>query len=136
MVISVTLPLPGFTGISRTYEELTDWLIDGLGDSGVSGVRREGTSDLAIGDQKIGGSCIYRVPGLIYYSTTLLVDPDIDLVERYLEHPPREPEYRRGRPHREFMTSLKETSGITEIRGFMDRFNVSLGPLPTGVDQA
>jgi lipoate-protein ligase A len=40
------------------------------------------------------------------YSATLLVDPDLDLVERYLAHPPREPEYRRGRPHRDFMGRL------------------------------
>ncbi|MDO9172389.1 MAG: lipoate--protein ligase family protein, partial [bacterium] len=33
----------------------------------------------------------------------LLFDPDLDLMERLLPHPPREPGYRRGRPHRAFL---------------------------------
>lgn len=113
-VISVTIPLPGITGISRAYDMLTEWLTAGLEHAGIAGVHREGTSDLAIGDRKIGGSCIYRIPGLLYYSTTLLVEPEIDKVERYLKHPPREPEYRRRRPHRDFMTSLIEEAGGAE----------------------
>ena len=60
-----------------------------------------------LGERKIGGSCIWRTRGLLYYSTTLLVDPDLDLCERYLPHPPREPAYRAGRPHRAFMGSLR-----------------------------
>ena len=96
-------------------------------------MKREGTSDLAIGDRKIGGSCIYRVPGLLFYSTTLLLDPDIDLIERYLRHPPREPDYRKGRPHREFMTSLKDAAGISDPEEFTARLERSLGPVPDGV---
>ena len=83
--------------------------------------RQRGVSDLVIGaagarDRKIGGACIYRTRGLLYYSTTLLVGPDLDLVERYLPHPPREPEYREGRGHREFMGSLREM-GLAESAG-------------------
>ena len=32
---------------------------------------------------KIGGSCIFRRKDVLYYSTTLLVSPRIDLIERY-----------------------------------------------------
>ncbi len=35
------------------------------------------------------------------------LDPDLDLVDRYLLYPPREPDYRYGRSHRKFMGSLK-----------------------------
>ena len=69
------------------------------------------------------GSCIYRTRGLLYYSTTLLLDPDLELVERYLPHPPREPEYRRGRPHRDFMTSVRDVLGP----GAADRFAADMG---------
>jgi lipoate-protein ligase A len=31
---------------------------------------------------------------------------DLTLVERLLRHPPREPEYRGGRPHRAFLANL------------------------------
>jgi hypothetical protein len=36
-----------------------------------------------------------------------LIDPDLDLIDRYLLYPPREPDYRSGRSHRRFMGSLK-----------------------------
>jgi lipoate-protein ligase A len=110
LIVSLTLPLPGLAGIRNAYDRITDWLIAGLTRAGVSGAYREGASDLALADRKIGGACIYRQRGLLHYTTTLLVDPDVELVERYLPHPPREPEYRRGRSHRAFMGELVRTS--------------------------
>ncbi len=57
-----------------------------------------------------GGYTLYlgNNPFLYYYQASLLVNPDLSLFERYLYYPPREPSYRRGRPHREFCTSLTE----------------------------
>ena len=107
VIVSVALPRPGIGGIKSAFAEISDWLIAGLAECGIQDVRQRGISDLAIGARKIGGSCIYRTRGLLYYSTTLLVDPDLDLVDRYLPHPPREPDYRAGRGHREFMGALK-----------------------------
>jgi len=106
LVISVALPLPGLAGIRTAYDRITEWLIAALARCGIAGVRREGICDLALEDRKLGGACIYRRRDLLYYSTTLLVAPDIGKVERYLRHPPREPQYRRGRTHREFMGAL------------------------------
>lgn len=114
-VVSVGLPLPGISHIKTTFEKVGDWVIEGLAACGVTGVAQRGVSDLAIGDKKIGGSCVYRTRGLFYYSTTLLVDPDFDLVDRYLPHPPREPEYRAGRGHREFMGSLRELFSLRQV---------------------
>ncbi|MDH3285080.1 MAG: hypothetical protein OEQ13_10095 [Acidobacteriota bacterium] len=108
LIVSVVRPLPGLTGISTHFEWLSAWLADVLAGLGIRGVAHEGTSDLAVGGRKIGGSCIFRRKDLLYYSTTLLVEPRIDLIERYIAHPPREPEYRRGRPHREFLRGLSD----------------------------
>jgi lipoate-protein ligase A len=110
LIVSLTLPLPGLTGIRSAYDRITGWLISSLARVGVSGVHREGVSDLALEDRKIGGACIYRQRGLLHYTATLLIDPDIELAERYLPHPPREPAYRRGRSHRAFMGALARTS--------------------------
>ena len=126
LIVSVTLPLPGLTGISRAYDDLTRWMIDGLKLAGVKDVERAGTSDLSLDGRKIGGSCIYRAPGLLFYSTTLLVDPEIGLIERYLRHPPREPEYRKGRSHREFMLPLTDVMEIDDVAGFQERLTRSL----------
>ncbi len=56
--------------------------------------------------RKIGGSALYRAKGLLYYSTTLLAAPDVSAMERWLAHPPREPDYRRGRRHADFVGAL------------------------------
>ncbi len=36
-------------------------------------------------------------------------------MERYLKHPPREPEYRLKRPHRDFVIGLKELGLVEDI---------------------
>ena len=107
LIISVAAPLEGIGGIKTAFSSISDWIITALTTCDVPGVKQRGISDLAIGDRKIGGSCIYRTRGLVYYSTTLLLDPDLGLVDRYLLYPPREPDYRAGRSHRKFMGSLK-----------------------------
>ena len=111
LIVSVVLPLPGLTGIRPAFNALTQWLIDGLDRIGVPGVEHDGISDLVRHERKVSGSCVYRAKGLFYYSATLLVDPDLAAVSRYLAHPPREPEYRRGRPHDLFMGRLSLPDG-------------------------
>lgn len=108
VIVSVVLPAPGFGENPRYFNLISKWLIAGLNEVGISGVQRRGISDLAIEDKKIGGSCIYRSKGILYFSTTILVDPDISLMELYLKHPPREPEYRAGRSHSQFIMPLRK----------------------------
>jgi lipoate-protein ligase A len=109
LVVSVVLPVAGFGDNPRHFERITDWLTTGLERAGVPNVRQRGISDLALGERKIGGACIYRARDLLFYTTTLLVTPDTDLMNRYLAHPPREPDYRRNRTHSDFVTSLSRT---------------------------
>jgi lipoate---protein ligase len=116
LVVSVAVAMPGLGGIKSAFSAVSEWIIGCLFRCGVPGVTQHGVSDLVIGERKIGGSCIYRTKGLLYYSTTLLVNHDPEHVGRYLKHPPREPEYRRGRPHHEFMVSLREL-GLAEDPG-------------------
>jgi len=82
------------------------WLIDGLRRVGADGVYQAGICDLVLGNRKIAGAAIYRSKDLLYYSASLLVTADLDRIARYLRHPPREPEYRAGRDHRAFLTTL------------------------------
>jgi lipoate-protein ligase A len=112
IIVSVVWPLPGLGGIKKAFDDISRALIKGLAEAGLSGVTQEGVSDLVLDGRKIGGSCIYRSRDLLYYSTTLLIDPDLGLVERYLKHPPREPDYRDGRSHSDFMGSIAESLGM------------------------
>lgn len=74
---------------------------------GVRDLRLNGYSDISIGDKKISGSSIYRSRGRVFYHAVLNVSLSPGVIERYLRHPSREPDYRRRRPHRHFVTSLK-----------------------------
>ena len=123
LIVSLALPLPGIGHIRTAFDAVTAWMIDGLAAAGVADVVQRGVSDLVIAERKIGGSCVYRTRGLLYYSTTVLIDQNMPLVGRYLLHPPREPEYRRGRPHDAFMGSLKSLCGVNLDSDFPARLN-------------
>ena len=123
VIVSCTLPLPGLGGTTKAFRTISKWVIDALDQTGLHDVHQAGTSDLALGEQKIGGACIYRTKDLLYYSTTLLFQPDLGLVDRYLKHPPREPEYRAGRKHSAFMGSLAGSMPPQDIGSFAFRVN-------------
>jgi lipoate-protein ligase A len=108
VIVTVTLPATGIGDNPRHFASLSRWLVDGLARirGGFGEVQQRGISDLALGDRKVGGACIYRSKGLLCYSATLLVEPQVELMERYLKHPPREPDYRGGRSHARFVGTL------------------------------
>jgi len=106
LVISLALPAPGFGQVDKLWRGLTGWLLTGLEAAGVPGLYQDGICDLVLADRKVGGAAMYRARGLVYYSTTLLLSPRVDLMERYLPHPPREPDYRQGRSHSEFVGAI------------------------------
>lgn len=89
-------------------EQMSGAVTSALAKAGVSrlAVRRGG--DVTLGDRKVMGACLYVGAGTAIYGASLLVNPDLSLVDRFLHHPPREPEYRRGRSHGEFLTSLRQ----------------------------
>ncbi len=111
VIVSIALPVEGLGGIHHHFRWISAWIAAELEGLGIAGVRREGVSDLAIDGRKFGGSCIHRSKDLLHYGLTLLVDGDVSRIERYLPHPPREPAYRRGRPHRAFVRPLAEHPG-------------------------
>jgi len=108
VIVSVALPIERIGEIDRHFRGLSAWMSEALARLGAHGVARRGVSDLALGERKLGGSCMAMTRDLLYYSTTILVAPDVALMERYLRHPPREPGYRRGRPHRDFVAVLSD----------------------------
>lgn len=81
-------------------------IISALEDLGVKGLSIKGISDITVGDRKILGASLHRRRDVVLYQGSLLVDPEMGMFDRYLKHPKKEPDYRAGRPHREFLTSL------------------------------
>ena len=74
------------------------------------GARRRGTSDLALGELKFSGNSVRCKRRHLLYHGTLLYDFDLPLVSRALKMPPRQPDYRQGRSHGEFIRNLSTTA--------------------------
>ena len=106
VIVCVAQHAPGIGENKAHFSRLNDWLIDGLAVAGITGLRQDGISDLVIGDRKVAGACLHRSRDTLFYSASLLVDPQLDRMVRYLAHPPHEPPYRCGRSHAEFITTL------------------------------
>lgn len=77
---------------------------------------QKGISDIAVGPKKIVGSSIFRRRQYVLYQASVLLDLNLPLMERLLQYPPREPDYRKGRSHADFVTSLHELGVETESR--------------------
>ncbi len=75
---------------------------------GVGGVATRGVSDLCVGERKVAGSSLRLWRGRVLYQVSVLVDADVALLERYLRMPTRQPAYRAGRGHRDFVLTLRE----------------------------
>jgi lipoate-protein ligase A len=65
-----------------------------------------GTSDLAIGPRKFSGNSLRCKRSHLVYHGTLLYDFPLALVGELLKTPPRQPEYRHGRAHGDFVANL------------------------------
>ncbi len=92
---------------NREYAHaVNDWLIDALRGAGVRGIEQRGISDLAIADRKIAGTSVFRRRRILFYQASLLVNNDPAEFERFLAFPRQVPDYRRGRGHAAFCTTL------------------------------
>lgn len=90
-------------------------------------VKFDGTCDLVLRGRKVSGNAVRIGRDRMLYHGTLLLDMDVQWVGRLLKHPPREPEYRAGRDHLEFVgnlgidpgelvSSLREVWQASEVR--------------------
>ncbi len=70
--------------------------------------QQRGISDIAVADRKIVGSSIFRRKSYLLYQASILVELELELMSLLLKQPPREPDYRRGRSHAEFVTCLRD----------------------------
>jgi lipoate-protein ligase A len=106
LVVSILKRGDNFRAPGLYFRAYGEKIIRALESLGVVNLRVDGISDICIGDKKVVGSSIYRNKDFVFYHGVLNVSEGADMLERYLKHPRREPGYRKGRPHSEFVTSL------------------------------
>jgi lipoate-protein ligase A len=88
----------------------------------VAGVHEAGASDLALGDHKFSGNSMRCKRRCLLYHGTLLYDFPLGQIGRYLGPPARQPDYRRQRPHGEFVVNLPldRTTLVSAVREAFD----------------
>lgn len=135
--------LPGSQTIAGAMEAALRPVLDALGLLGVH-AHLAGLSDLAAPGaggalRKLAGNSQARKRRSVLVHGTLLAAPDWALMDRVLKHPSREPDYRAGRGHRAFLTSLQDlgapislaalSASLRRILGQID--SESTEPLPS-----
>jgi len=105
-VISIVKPEKVLKSPRVYFNDYNGKIIRALKTLGIKSLSLKGISDICLGKQKILGSSIYRNKDMVFYHAVLNRAESVELLERYLRHPPREPEYRGGRSHKDFVTSL------------------------------
>lgn len=80
-------------------------------------LKTHGISDLALADsagrlRKVAGCSLYMPRDFALYLASILVNPDLGEIATYLSHPSREPDYRSGRDHGDFLVGLGEACGL------------------------
>jgi lipoate-protein ligase A len=115
---------PALRSIDVAHRFVLGRMVSGL-QTIFSGVACRGTSDLVISgasaapslegepkasDKKFSGNSVRCKRGHLLYHGTLLYDFDLSLVEQLLATPPRQPAYRAGRSHGQFICNIPATA--------------------------
>lgn len=103
---------------------IAEAIVRALQSVGLPEARVRGLGDVALGQRKVLGSSLYARRDVALYQGSLLVGSDLELISQYLPHPSREPDYRQGRSHLEFVTTLEQAGyrrGMQALKGALER---------------
>jgi lipoate---protein ligase len=107
VVLAIVTEVDSDFGNREYARAVNGWIIEALASLGVHGLEQRGITDLALHGRKVLGTSIYRSRRVLFYQASLLVSNDVSVFSRYLEHPYAEPDYRQGRDHGTFCTTLR-----------------------------
>jgi lipoate-protein ligase A len=119
--VTVILPdtaAPGLSAVDVAHGYVMDWIARSIRQAGPA-VALAGRGDLVIGDRKCAGSAQRRMKGWFMVHCSILYDFSIERIGRYLAIPRRQPDYRQGRSHHEFLSNvgLTRTILVDALRG-------------------
>ena len=115
LIVSIVMNQSGFNGGKIYFKMINNKIIDSLNSLGINNLHNRGISDIAINDVKILGSALYQNKDVVFYHAVLNVSESIGLIEKYIKHPNREPDYRKNRSHQDFVTSLAKENYSIDI---------------------
>lgn len=135
LVISVKLPLKNTLNTHHYFKVINSSIIEALSALGIKDLGNKGISDISIGLKKILGSSIYRKHQTLFYHAVLNISEPIENISLYLKHPKKEPDYRLGRTHDEFVTSLGIEGYEFSFSQLCEKIEKSLKQLIVGLSQ-
>lgn len=118
------------------FNRFNDHIIGSIAKNHTPKFATRGISDIAMGELKILGSSMYRGRGYMFYHAVLNFDEPSTTFQKYLKHPNNEPDYRKGRMHHEFVTSLKETGYPESIHYLKNEISASLSTILSNYEVA
>lgn len=133
LVLSTTITALKFVNPDIYFRRINDLIINILNKAGITDIQTKGISDIAIGEKKILGSAIYRNHQKVFYHAVLNVAEKTDLMEKYIKHPMKEPDYRLGRSHADFVTSIQAEGYNMTVKYIKDLFDNN-NQVRTGLD--
>jgi lipoate---protein ligase len=133
-------PLASITAANRSIMERNRKAIEGeIGDRRSEiGIEIRGCTDLALATRhsspgtqlKFSGNAQRRKKNFLLFHGTFLLNFDIALIDKFLRMPSKEPEYREGRSHTDFLTNVKLEAGAVKRR-LIEAWSAN-GDLPAG----
>lgn len=112
---SLVLPLdaaPPLASISGANRFILERNRDALAAATGLPITLEGHTDLALGGRKFSGNAQRRKRTHLLFHGGILLDFDVRLLTALLRMPARQPDYRLGRSHADFLTRLETTRDV------------------------
>lgn len=124
LIVAVVFHQPKELQPKDVFDQINSLIISVLEKEEIHNLSMKGISDIAIDGKKISGSAIYRKKDVLLYHAVINIGEPATTFERYLKHPTKEPDYRNGRKHSDFVTSLKEigyTKSYEDLQNIMSQ---------------
>lgn len=124
LVLSIVIKQTDFKSGKLHFQDYSTKIISALDSLGIKDLGYKGISDITIKDLKILGSAIYQNKFIVFYHAVLNVSESTALIEKYIKHPKREPDYRKNRNHKDFVTSIaneKYNISVNEIKDVIEK---------------
>ena len=103
---------PALASIEGTKRLCAGLLVEALARGGLDAaparapLSTDASGDVLLDDRKVVGVALARRRTATLLHGTLLAEADLGRIGLFLRHPSREPGYRRGRPHADFLANL------------------------------
>jgi lipoate---protein ligase len=97
-------------------------------------VKIQGHTDLTTGNLKFSGNAQRRKKRCLLFHGAILLSLDLRIVERTLQMPRQQPEYRESREHAEFLTNIERSREVVE-HAIVNAWNAQQAAVPADLQQ-